>query len=58
MIGVQFVGGVGNEVLSGDKSTFESREEGVEGVAELLELVQGAGEVQTLVKVGRGDPQG
>ena len=56
--GAQFMGGVGDEVLLGIKGTFESREEAVEGVAELLELVLRAGEGQTFVEAGRGDPPG
>ena len=51
--GAELMGGVGNEVLLGGKRTFESREEAIEGVAELLELVLRTGKGQTLVEAGR-----
>ncbi len=56
--GAQLVGSVGDEVLLGVEGTFKPREEAVEGVAELLELVLRAGQGQALVKARRGDPPG
>ncbi len=56
--GAQLVGGVGDEVPLGLEGGFEPREEVVEGVAELLELVLRAVEGQALVQAGRGDPPG
>ena len=56
--GAQFVGGVGDEVSLCFEGSVEPREQVVEGVAELLELVLRAVEGQALVQAGRGDPPG
>jgi hypothetical protein len=53
--GAQFVGGVGDEASLGVERPFEAGEKPVDGVAEVLELVVGAGECETLVQVALGD---
>ena len=54
----QLVRGVGDELALERERAVESVEQLIEGVCEFLELVVGAGEVQTLVQVGGGDLPG
>ncbi len=54
----QLVRGVGDELALERERALEPVEQLVEGVCELLQLVVGAGEVQTLVQVGGGDLPG
>ena len=56
--GAQFVGGVGDEASLGVERRFEAGEQPVDGVAEILELVVGAGEREALVQVALGDLTG
>ena len=53
--GAQFVGGVGDEASLGVERRFEAGEKPVDGVAEVLQLVVGAGECEALVQVALGD---
>ena len=53
--GAQFVGGVGCESLLFGDVCLEPREEAVEGVGEILELVAGPREREALVQVALGD---
>ena len=57
--GAQFVGGVGGESLLFGDVGFEPREEAVDGVGEILQLVAGPREREALVEVALGDlPRG
>lgn len=56
--GPQFVRGVGDEAPLGAEGRFEAGEEPVDGVAEALQLVVGAGEREALVQVALGDLTG
>ena len=56
--GAQLVGGVGDEAPLGVERHLEAGEKPVDGVAEALELVVGAGEGETLVQVALGDLTG
>ena len=56
--GTQLVGGVGDEAALGVERRVEAGEQPVDGVAEVLELVVGAGECEPLVQVALGDLTG
>ena len=56
--GAQLVGGVGGESLLFGDVCLEPREEAVDGVGEILQLVAGPGEREALVQVALGDLPG
>ena len=53
--GAQLVGGVGGEPLLLGDVRFEPREDGVEGVGEVLQLVSGSGEREAVAPAALGD---
>ncbi len=56
--GAQFVGGAGDELALGVEGCLQPFEQAVDGVAEVFELVAGAGDGQPLVQVVFGDRPG